>query len=61
MSNMIIEEKNKQGGKRLPAPELNGPLYPFEQDQLQRLINQIEASPARVRSAFFAHFNRVSA
>ena len=60
MSNMIIEEK-KQGGKRLPAPVLNGPLYPFEQDQLQRLINQIEASPARVRSAFFAHFNRVGA
>ena len=60
MSNMKTEEK-KQGGKRLPAPDLNGPLYPFEQDQLKRLIQQVEASPARVRSAFFAHFNRVSA
>lgn len=45
----------------LLSPELDGPLYPFEKDQLQRLIQQVESSPERVKSAFFAHFNRIGA
>ena len=34
-----------------PAPTGEGPLLPFEQDQLNRLINQIRAAPQRVRTA----------
>lgn len=30
---------------------LDGPLQPFEQDQLNRLINQIKAAPPRVQQA----------
>lgn len=34
---------------------LEGPLQPFEQDQLKRLINQVNAAPVRVRAAFAQH------
>ena len=40
-----------------PAPALRAedPLQPFEQDLLRRLINQLEATPPRVRVAFEVH------
>lgn len=33
------------------------PLYSFEERQLKTLIQQVEATPPRIRQAFFAHFN----
>ena len=40
-----------------PAPALRAedPLQPFERDLLRRLINQLDATPPRVRAAFEAH------
>jgi hypothetical protein len=34
-------------------PAVNAPLAPFEQRQLQNLLQQVEAAPDRVREAFF--------
>ena len=46
--------------KVVPAPPTGGPLFPFEQDQLSRLITQVENSPERVRVAFFNHFAKLN-
>lgn len=46
--------------KVVPAPPTEGPLFAFERDQLERLINQVENSPERVRAAFFAHYAKLN-
>lgn len=55
----VRQENAKLGGTKLPAPQLedNDPLQPFEERQLKTLIQQVEATPPRIRQAFFAHFN----
>lgn len=35
-----------------PAPNPEGPLAPFEQDQLRRLLNQFDAASPRIKAAF---------
>lgn len=39
----------------VPSLKKSDELLPFEQDQLHRLIGQLNASAPRVRSAFLAH------
>lgn len=35
-----------------------GPLMPFEERQLQNLIQQVQASPPRIKAAFFASISK---
>lgn len=55
----VRQENAKLGGTKLPAPRLEDkdPLQPFEERQLKTLIQQVEATPPRIRQAFFAYFN----
>lgn len=50
------QEAAKLGGTKLPAPSLqdNDPLQPFEERQLKNLLQQVDATPPRVKAAFFA-------
>jgi len=56
----VAQENAKLGGTKLPAPSLqnNDPLQPFEERQLKTLLQQIDATPPRVKAAFFAALSK---
>lgn len=45
-------------GDVMTQPQKPDDLLPYEQDQLRRLINQVNASPERIKTAFFAEMKR---